>query len=64
MSLERLHPSFTPPVVIDARLKPGFPAELRCDPDTADLVTRRWTEYFKGRAVEMGDAETGHLDRA
>jgi 3-polyprenyl-4-hydroxybenzoate decarboxylase len=64
VSLERLHPSFTPPVVIDARLKPGFPAELHCDPDTADLVTRRWTEYFKGRVVEMGDAETGHLDRA
>ena len=62
--LERLHASFTPPVVIDARRKPGFPAELGCDPDTAALVTRRWTEYFPGGGVEMGDAETAHLDRA
>ena len=60
--LERLHASFTPPIVIDARLKPGFPAELGCDPDTAALVTRRWAEYFRGSGVEMGDAETAHLD--
>jgi hypothetical protein len=63
IGLERLHASFTPPVVIDARLKPGFPAELHADPDTAALVTRRWGEYFGGRAVAMGDAETAHLDR-
>lgn len=60
--LERLHPSFTPPVVIDARLKPGFPKELRCDDDTAALVTRRWSEYFGTRTVEMGDADVAHLD--
>ena len=47
---------------IDARLKPGFPAELTCDPDTAALVTRRWREYFPGGKVEMGDSERGHLD--
>ena len=63
IGLERLHASFTPPVVIDARLKPGFPAELYADPDTAALVTRRWSEYFAGRTVPMGDAETAHLDR-
>jgi 4-hydroxy-3-polyprenylbenzoate decarboxylase len=28
-------------VVIDARLKPGFPEELRADPDTAALVKIR-----------------------
>ena len=56
--------SFRPPIVIDARLKPGFPAELSCDPDTAALVTRRWKEYFPGGGVEMGDAESAHLDRA
>ena len=49
-------------VVIDARLKPGFPKELSCDPETAALVTRRWSEYFPGRGVEMGDSERAHLD--
>jgi UbiD family decarboxylase len=60
--LLRLHPSFAPPVLIDARLKPGFPKELRCDPDTAGLVTRRWMEYFPGGGVEMGDSDAAHLD--
>lgn len=57
----RNHLSFTPPIVIDARLKSGFPDELSCDPDTAALVDRRWREYFD-RGVEMGDSESGHLD--
>jgi UbiD family decarboxylase len=60
-ALVRNHVSFTPPVVIDARLKPGFPAELRCDPETAATVTRRWREYFPDRPVEMGDADRAHL---
>jgi UbiD family decarboxylase len=50
------------PLLIDARLKPGFPAELSCDPETAATVTRRWREYFPEGGVEMGDAERGHLD--
>jgi len=50
-----------PPILIDARLKPGFPAELRADPETAALVTRRWREYFTEN-VPMGDAEAAHLD--
>lgn len=58
----RNHVSYTAPVVIDARLKPGFPEELSCDPDTASLVTRRWREYFPTRGVEMGDAGRAHLD--
>jgi hypothetical protein len=61
--LERLHPSFAPPVVIDARLKPGFPEELACDPETARLVSRRWREYFPTVQVEMGDSDLAHLDR-
>ena len=62
VDLEGAHPAFTPPLVIDARTKPGYPAELHCDPDTAATVTRRWREYFPERAVEMGDSERGHLD--
>jgi len=54
--------SYTPPIVLDARLKPGFPGELSCDPSTAALVTRRWSEYFPHGQVEMGDSEAGHLD--
>jgi UbiD family decarboxylase len=65
----RNHIAYQPPVVIDARLKPGFPRELRADPDTAALVSRRWREYFPGGpggpggAIEMGDSDTAHIDR-
>src|SRR5262245_19122400 len=58
----RHHLSYTAPVLIDARLKPGFPKELGADPDTAATVTRRWREYFPDGSVEMGDAEAAHLD--
>jgi UbiD family decarboxylase len=58
----RNHIAYTGPIVIDARMKPTFPKELSCDPDTAALVTRRWKEYFPSRRVEMGDSEKGHLD--
>jgi len=57
----RNHVAFTPPVVIDARLKPAFPKELFADEATAATVTRRWKEYFPS-GVAMGDAAKGHLD--
>ncbi|HKQ52844.1 MAG TPA: UbiD family decarboxylase [Pyrinomonadaceae bacterium] len=46
MRTVRHHLAYTPPVVIDARTKPGFPAELVVRPDIAELVDRRWREYF------------------
>jgi hypothetical protein len=46
-----------------ARLKPWFPKEVACDPDTAALVSSRWREYFPDGGVEMGDAEAAHLTR-
>jgi UbiD family decarboxylase len=58
----RNHIAYTGPIVIDARLKPAFPRELSCDPETAALVSRRWNEYFPAGGVEMGDSERGHLD--
>jgi UbiD family decarboxylase len=58
----RHHLAYTPPIVIDARMKPWYPKEVSCDPETAALVTRRWTEYFPEGGVEMGDSERGHLD--
>jgi UbiD family decarboxylase len=51
------------PILVDARLKPGFPGELHADETTAARVSRRWAEYFPAARVEMGDAEAGHLDR-
>jgi UbiD family decarboxylase len=45
-NVERHHLGYTGPVVIDARMKPGFPAELIVREDIAALVDRRWTEYF------------------
>jgi hypothetical protein len=57
----RNHVSYTPPILIDARLKPGFPDELFCDEATAKTVTERWREYFPS-GVEMGDSDAGHLD--
>lgn len=46
ITVQRHHLSFTGPIVIDARTKPGFPKELIVRDDIADLVSRRWTEYF------------------
>jgi UbiD family decarboxylase len=58
----RNHVSYVGPVVIDARMKPWYPRELFCDPDTARLVDGRWGQYFPAGKVEMGDSERGHLD--
>ncbi len=58
----RHHVLYEAPILIDARRKPGFPAELSCDPASAATVSKRWTEYFPQGGVEMGDAERAHLD--
>lgn len=58
----RHHLSYEAPIVIDARMKPWYPKEVSGHPDVAATVSRRWREYFPDRAVEMGDAERGHLD--
>ncbi|HSS20999.1 MAG TPA: UbiD family decarboxylase [Pyrinomonadaceae bacterium] len=42
----RHHLAYSPPIVIDARTKPGFPKELIVRDDIAALVDRRWGEYF------------------
>ncbi|HYJ45470.1 MAG TPA: UbiD family decarboxylase domain-containing protein, partial [Pyrinomonadaceae bacterium] len=44
----RHHLAYSAPIVIDARMKPGFPKELVVRPDIAELVERRWREYFPG----------------
>lgn len=55
------HPALTPPIVIDARMKPDYPEELFCDPETAATVDRRWKEYFPTGGVDMGVSDLGHL---
>jgi 3-polyprenyl-4-hydroxybenzoate decarboxylase len=45
-TVRRHHISYAAPLVIDARMKPGYPDELVVRPDVGDLVTRRWREYF------------------
>jgi UbiD family decarboxylase len=42
----RHHLTYSGPIVIDARTKPGFPKELIVRDDIAALVDRRWREYF------------------
>jgi len=58
----RNHVSYTPPIVIDARLKPWFPREVTGREDVTARVTARWREYFPDRPIQMGDAEKAHLD--
>jgi 3-polyprenyl-4-hydroxybenzoate decarboxylase len=53
-ALRRHHISYTAPLVIDARMKPDYPDELVVRPDIADLVTRRWREYFPGGLTRDG----------
>jgi UbiD family decarboxylase len=62
VDIARNHIAYRPPVVIDARVRPGFPAELSCDEAVAARVTERWNELFPQRDVEMGDSEAAHLD--
>lgn len=45
-TIEQNHISYEAPVLIDARLKPGFPDELVCDDKTSSLVDKCWSEYF------------------
>lgn len=41
----RFHTGLVPPVVLDARMKPGYPEVMEVDADTRALVDRRWDEY-------------------
>jgi UbiD family decarboxylase len=45
-TVQRHHLVYRSPIVIDARTKPGFPDELIVRDDIAQLVDRRWNEYF------------------
>lgn len=46
MKVRSHHLAYQLPVVIDARMKPGYPDELFPREDIVELVDRRWKEYF------------------
>jgi UbiD family decarboxylase len=54
ITVHRHHLAYKSPIVIDARMKPGYPAELVVRPDIAELVGKRWREYFP--RGEYGDS--------
>ena len=60
--VHRHHIVYGGTILIDARFKNEYPAELFCDPDTARRVDRRWNEYFPDKNVEMGDSDVADLD--
>ena len=46
ITVEQHHLSYSPPIVIDARMKPWYPKELEPREDVVRLVDNRWREYF------------------
>ncbi|MNR50269.1 4-hydroxybenzoate decarboxylase subunit C [compost metagenome] len=47
MNVSRHHIGYDLPIVIDARMKPGYPDEVVAREDIVELVDRRWNEYFR-----------------
>jgi UbiD family decarboxylase len=56
----RNHPSYSSPILIDARMKPHYPPELFCDPQTAATVSKKWNTYFP-QGQPMGDSDSAHI---
>ncbi|MCV4690752.1 hypothetical protein OFC38_31880, partial [Escherichia coli] len=46
MEIINNHIVYQPPIVIDARMKPWYPAEVTADDATIELVNSRWSKYF------------------
>ena len=61
-AIVRNHLAYTGPVVIDARMKPGFPKELFCDDADSGDGHAPLERVLPGGGVEMGDSERAHLD--
>lgn len=55
----RNHICYSGPLLIDARMKPSYPPEVLCDPQTAATVTQKWNQYFPG-GMAMGDSDVAH----
>lgn len=46
VAVHRHHLSYSPPILIDSRMKTNYPSELFCSPEISQIVDKRWTEYF------------------
>ena len=46
MTTKNNHIGYTAPIIIDARMKPWYPAEVEPREDIVQLVDNRWGEYF------------------
>ena len=46
VTVKNNHIGYTAPIVIDARMKPWYPAEVEVRVDIKKLVDERWNEYF------------------
>jgi menaquinone biosynthesis decarboxylase len=47
VEIKHNHLAYTAPIIIDARMKPWYPAEVETRDDIKRLVDKRWDEYFK-----------------
>jgi UbiD family decarboxylase len=46
VEIKHNHLAYTAPIIIDARMKPWYPAEVETREDIKRLVDKRWSEYF------------------
>ena len=46
VTMKNNHIGYTAPIVIDARMKPWYPAEVEVRDDIKQMVDKRWGEYF------------------
>ncbi|HEX8371004.1 MAG TPA: UbiD family decarboxylase [Pyrinomonadaceae bacterium] len=46
VEIKHNHLAYTAPIIIDARMKPWYPAEVETREDIKRLVDKRWNEYF------------------
>jgi menaquinone biosynthesis decarboxylase len=51
--IRRHHLCYRNPIIIDARMKPSYPAELICEPEIARKVDARWREYFPEGGLDL-----------
>ena len=58
--IHRHHECLAAPVVIDCRVKPGYPEELVADEEIVRRVTRRWAAYFPNGDVEGVEDAMGY----
>ena len=52
IEVKKHHLAYRAPIVIDARMKPGYPAELEPRDDVATKVSQRWSDYFPKGSVQ------------